>query len=72
MAIVQTYHYPGCTVHIDDSAFAGVSEEELARRATNARRVAWGIILAAEARERAAAEHAEQAKKAGDGLDSVG
>ncbi len=52
MAIVKTYHFPGCTVHIDDSAYAGVPEEELARRAENARRVAWGIILAAEERER--------------------
>lgn len=52
MAIVKTYHYPGCTVHIDDSAYAGVSREELDRRAENARRVAWGIIMRAEERER--------------------
>ncbi|MPM61314.1 hypothetical protein SDC9_108172 [bioreactor metagenome] len=56
MAIVRTYQYPGCTVHIDDSAYAGVSVEELDRRAEHARRVAWGIIFAAEAREQAKAE----------------
>lgn len=27
--IVETYHFPGCTIYVNDAAYAGKSKEEL-------------------------------------------
>lgn len=50
MAIVKTYHYPGCTVHIDDDCYKDVPPEDMQQRIKQAERVAWEIINKRECR----------------------
>ena len=42
--IVAAYQYPGCTVYINDAAYAGKSEEELEGIRKEARRIAGEIM----------------------------
>lgn len=44
MAIVQTYQYPGVTVHIDDDCYAGASPEEMKDRIARVQNTAWEIL----------------------------
>ena len=69
MAIVQTIqHRWGGVILIDDSAYRGVSEEELERRRQETRRVAGQIayrIARAEAMKNEAAGEATEAAERG-------
>jgi len=52
VAVVAEYKFKNCTVSVHDDAYAGVSEEEMARRVREVQRTAWRIWEAEKRREK--------------------
>lgn len=50
--IVETYHFPGCTVYVNDAAYAGKTETELKAIRAEAWRYACELDIKAQMRER--------------------
>lgn len=50
--IVETYHFPGCTVYVNDAAYADKTDAEIAAIRAEAWRYACELDIKAQMRER--------------------